>query len=156
MYFVSANNHPLSQGFALLDLDGPIAKVEHLDKYFVTIPAVEWIDYPNAIGKHKAFLPRGTATSKNEKHAIFWNPYRDIDGEKLYFLTLDRECLSAEKIETSRLTIIGGKGERFIETFYGNVHICWGGRDRTFAWWDQNPLPYRLATPHCLLRKNFP
>ena len=23
----------------------------------------------------------------------------------------------------------------------------WGGRDRTFAWWDQNPLPYRLATP---------
>jgi hypothetical protein len=23
----------------------------------------------------------------------------------------------------------------------------WGGRDRTSEWWNQNPLPYRLATP---------
>ena len=23
----------------------------------------------------------------------------------------------------------------------------WGGRDRTCAWRDQNPLPYHLATP---------
>lgn len=26
--------------------------------------------------------------------------------------------------------------------------IGWGGRNRTFAWRNQNPLPYRLATPH--------
>lgn len=25
--------------------------------------------------------------------------------------------------------------------------IGWGGRDRTSAWGNQNPLPYRLATP---------
>ncbi len=25
--------------------------------------------------------------------------------------------------------------------------ICWGGRDRTFVWRLQRPLPYRLATP---------
>src|SRR4051794_23614100 len=24
----------------------------------------------------------------------------------------------------------------------------WGGRDRTSEWRNQNPLPYRLATPH--------
>jgi hypothetical protein len=23
----------------------------------------------------------------------------------------------------------------------------WGGRIRTSAWWNQNPLPYHLATP---------
>ena len=26
----------------------------------------------------------------------------------------------------------------------------WGGRDRTSEWRNQNPLPYRLATPHRL------
>ena len=26
--------------------------------------------------------------------------------------------------------------------------VGWGGRIRTSAWWNQNPLPYRLATPH--------
>jgi hypothetical protein len=25
--------------------------------------------------------------------------------------------------------------------------VGWGGRDRTSEWWNQNPLPYRLATP---------
>lgn len=25
----------------------------------------------------------------------------------------------------------------------------WGGRDRTSEWRNQNPLPYRLATPQC-------
>ena len=24
----------------------------------------------------------------------------------------------------------------------------WGARDRTWEWRNQNPLPYRLATPH--------
>ncbi len=28
----------------------------------------------------------------------------------------------------------------------------WGGRNRTFAWRNQNPLPYRLATPQRHLR----
>ena len=26
----------------------------------------------------------------------------------------------------------------------------WGGRVRTSEWRDQNPLPYHLATPHCV------
>src|SRR5882762_8663678 len=26
--------------------------------------------------------------------------------------------------------------------------VGWGGRIRTSAWWNQNPLPYHLATPH--------
>ena len=30
---------------------------------------------------------------------------------------------------------------------YGRVR-GWGGRDRTSVWRNQNPLPYRLATPH--------
>ena len=33
--------------------------------------------------------------------------------------------------------------------------VGWGGRIRTSAWRNQNPLPYRLATPQlgsCLLR----
>src|ERR1700741_4977980 len=25
--------------------------------------------------------------------------------------------------------------------------VGWGGRIRTSAWWNQNPLPYHLATP---------
>jgi hypothetical protein len=24
----------------------------------------------------------------------------------------------------------------------------WGARIRTWEWWNQNPLPYHLATPH--------
>src|SRR5438270_13014133 len=28
--------------------------------------------------------------------------------------------------------------------------FCWGGWIRTNAWWSQSPLPYRLATPHCI------
>lgn len=28
------------------------------------------------------------------------------------------------------------------------IHLNWGGRIRTSEWRDQNPLPYRLATPH--------
>ena len=28
----------------------------------------------------------------------------------------------------------------------------WGGRDRTSEWRNQNPLPYRLATPHPRVR----
>ena len=27
--------------------------------------------------------------------------------------------------------------------------VGWGGRDRTFACRNQNPVPYRLATPQC-------
>lgn len=28
----------------------------------------------------------------------------------------------------------------------------WGGRIRTLEWWDQNPLPYHLATPQRIAR----
>jgi hypothetical protein len=28
------------------------------------------------------------------------------------------------------------------------LRIGWGGRDRTYECWDQNPVPYHLATPH--------
>jgi hypothetical protein len=31
------------------------------------------------------------------------------------------------------------------------VIVSWGGRIRTYAWRDQNPLPYRLATPQCVM-----
>ncbi len=31
----------------------------------------------------------------------------------------------------------------------------WGGRDRTCAWRDQNPLPYRLATPQTTKPKSL-
>jgi hypothetical protein len=30
------------------------------------------------------------------------------------------------------------------------VFLGWGGRDRTYEWGLQRPLPYRLATPHCI------
>src|SRR5277367_493268 len=30
----------------------------------------------------------------------------------------------------------------------------WGGRIRTSVWRDQNPLPYRLATPQCIQSAN--
>ncbi len=30
------------------------------------------------------------------------------------------------------------------------IDLNWGGRIRTSEWRDQNPLPYRLATPHRL------
>ena len=30
------------------------------------------------------------------------------------------------------------------------VKTGWGGRDRTSVWRNQNPLPYRLATPQTL------
>src|SRR6202021_1581195 len=32
-----------------------------------------------------------------------------------------------------------------------NGEFGWGGRDRTSEWWNQNPLPYRLATPQSCL-----
>ena len=31
----------------------------------------------------------------------------------------------------------------------GLANVGWGGRIRTSVWRDQNPLPYRLATPQC-------
>jgi hypothetical protein len=35
---------------------------------------------------------------------------------------------------------------RKVSYFYGLV-VGWGGRIRTSAWGNQNPLPYHLATP---------
>ena len=36
----------------------------------------------------------------------------------------------------------------------GPPEMCgWGGRIRTSAWWNQNPLPYRLATPHYAFKR---
>ncbi len=36
----------------------------------------------------------------------------------------------------------------------GPPETCgWGGRIRTSAWWNQNPLPYRLATPHYAFKR---
>ncbi len=31
----------------------------------------------------------------------------------------------------------------------------WGTRDRTWEWWNQNPLPYRLAIPHQCFKKPY-
>lgn len=35
----------------------------------------------------------------------------------------------------------------FVSNFRGSGASGWGGRDRTSEWRNQNPLPYRLATP---------
>ena len=32
-----------------------------------------------------------------------------------------------------------------------SVRLGWGGRNRTYVWRDQNPLPYRLATPQAYI-----
>ncbi len=34
---------------------------------------------------------------------------------------------------------------------HGYLKYGWGGRIRTYECWDQNPVPYRLATPQLLL-----
>lgn len=36
---------------------------------------------------------------------------------------------------------------RFRQQFQSSGAFGWGGRDRTSVWGNQNPLPYRLATP---------
>ncbi len=42
--------------------------------------------------------------------------------------------------------VVPGEAD-FVSNFNLVEAFGWGGRDRTSAWGNQNPLPYRLATP---------
>src|SRR5436305_2830570 len=49
-----------------------------------------------------------------------------------------------------------GRHERFTNYYLQQPsHSGWGGRIRTFEYGIQSPAPYRLATPHCLLRESL-
>jgi hypothetical protein len=48
------------------------------------------------------------------------------------------------------MLVRNGKAIGFLVNYARSVRIAllnWGGRIRTSEWRDQNPLPYRLATP---------